>query len=82
MKRVLKIEIETCEHCGGAVKVIASIEDPVVIKKTFKHLDRCAAPASSVFRPFARAPPQRRIAGPEGTRLTAALSIGADARLA
>ena len=40
LKRVFKIEIETCEHGGGAVKVIASIEDPVVIKKILDHLAR------------------------------------------
>ena len=27
LKRVFKSDILTCEHCGGAVKVIASIED-------------------------------------------------------
>ena len=39
LKRVFKIEIETCEVCGGQVKVIASIEDPVVIKRIVAHLD-------------------------------------------
>ena len=52
MKRVFKIEIETCEHCGGAVKVIASIEDLIVIKKILAHLARRAAAATLVFRPF------------------------------
>ena len=33
LKRVFKIDIETCNQCGGAVKVIASIEDPAVIKQ-------------------------------------------------
>ena len=33
LKRVFNIDIETCSACGGAVKVIACIEDPVVIKK-------------------------------------------------
>ena len=42
MKRVFKIEIETCEHCGGAVKMIASIEDPAVIKQILEHLERHA----------------------------------------
>ena len=42
LKRVFKIDILTCEHCGGAVKVIASIEDPVVIKKILDHLGRRA----------------------------------------
>ena len=58
LTRVFKIDIETCEHCGGAVKVIASIEDPIAIKKILAHLDRRDAPATPAFRPFARAPPQ------------------------
>ena len=40
MKRAFKIDIETCEHCGGAVKVIASIENPAVIKQILEHLER------------------------------------------
>jgi|TARA_B100001105_G_C22047087_1_gene296606 hypothetical protein len=34
----IRIEIEKCEKCGGRVKIIASIEDPVVIEKILKHL--------------------------------------------
>ena len=63
LKRVLKIDIETCDHCGGALKVIASIEDPAVINKILEHLDRRAQAAPPVFRPFARAPPQARLPG-------------------
>ena len=63
LKRVFKIDIETCEHCGGAVKVIASIEDPSVIKKILDHLARRAEAATPVFRPFARAPPQQELPG-------------------
>ena len=33
LKRVFNIDIETCVECGGAVKVIACIEDPVVINE-------------------------------------------------
>ena len=33
IRRVFKIDIETREQCGGVVKVIACIEDPVVIKQ-------------------------------------------------
>ncbi len=58
LKRVFKIDILTCEHCGGAVKVIASIEDPAVIKKILDHLARRAEAATPASRPFARAPPQ------------------------
>lgn len=37
LKRVFNIDIETCANCGGQVKVIACIEDPVVIKKILDH---------------------------------------------
>ena len=45
------------------VKVIASIEDPAVIKKILDHLKRRAEPATPVFRSFARAPPQMALPG-------------------
>ena len=61
LKRVFKIDILTCEHCGGAVKVIASIEDPAVIKRILTHLERRAEPATPAFRPFARAPPYQQL---------------------
>ncbi len=38
LKRVFAIEVEKCEKCGGPVRIIASIEDPDVIKKILKHL--------------------------------------------
>ena len=57
MKRVFKIDIETCEHCGGSVKVIASIEDPAVIEQILQYRDRRTEPATPPFRPFARAQP-------------------------
>ena len=60
---LVKIDILTCEHCGGAVKVIASIEDPAVIKKILQHLDRHVEPAPPAFKPFARAPPQPQLPG-------------------
>ena len=63
MKRVFKIDIATCNHCGGAVKVIASIEDPAVIKQILAHLEQRAAPATPAFRPFARAPPPTELPG-------------------
>ena len=63
LKRVFKIDLLTCEHCGGAVKVIASIEDPAVIKQILAHLERRAAPATPASRPFARAPPPTELPG-------------------
>ena len=38
LKRVFSIDIEVCDICGKKVKVIACIEDPVVIKKILAHL--------------------------------------------
>ena len=39
LKRVFRIDVETCEQCGGAVKIIASIEDPAVVNKILSHLN-------------------------------------------
>ena len=38
LKRVFDIDIKTYSECGGAVKVIACIEDPQVINKILDHL--------------------------------------------
>jgi hypothetical protein len=38
LKRVFNIDVETCRVCGAAARVIACIEDPVVIRKTLNHL--------------------------------------------
>ena len=46
LKRVFRIDIEVCEHCGGAVRIIASIEDPAVIEKILTHIERRDAAAS------------------------------------
>jgi hypothetical protein len=58
LKRVFNIDVETCAHCGGPVKVIACIEDPVVIKKIRSHLLGKALSAELVRVPESRAPPQ------------------------
>jgi len=55
---VFNIDIQTCSACGGAVKVIACIEDPVVIDKILTHLDEKAASAGTGLLPQVRAPPQ------------------------
>ena len=58
LKRVFNIDIETCTECGGSVKVIACIEDPVVIKKILTHLMGKALSAEPVRLPESQAPPQ------------------------
>jgi len=57
LKRVFNIDIETCRECGGAVKVIACIEDPVVIKKILDHLKATAEVNEHAPLPESRAPP-------------------------
>jgi len=58
LKRVFNIDIETCSECGGAVKIIASIEDPVVIRKILAYLSEKAPPAGRGMLPECRAPPR------------------------
>ena len=57
LKRVFNIDIETCKGCGGGVKIIACIEDPVVIKKLLSHLERKDACHAARRLPPSRASP-------------------------
>ena len=57
------LKIETCNACGGAVKVIACIEDPVVIKKILAHLEEKAPTIVASLLPDSRAPPQSSLLG-------------------
>jgi hypothetical protein len=57
LKRVFNIDIDVCGHCGGAVRIIGCIEDPVVIEKILTHLDKKEASAARRLPP-SRAPPQ------------------------
>ena len=60
LKRVFKIDITECERCQGPVKIIASIEDPVVIKKILDHVKAREAEQGSQSSPLppSRAPPR------------------------
>jgi Putative transposase len=55
LARVFKIDVTLCERCGGAVKIIACIERPLVIAKILEHLERTNSPELTL--PPARAPP-------------------------
>jgi hypothetical protein len=43
LKRVFRIDIETCRRCGGKLRMIASIEEPAVIERILDHLGRMSA---------------------------------------
>jgi hypothetical protein len=55
---VFNIDIELCKSCGGPVKILACIEDPVVIEKILTHLDRKDASHAARRLPPSRAPAQ------------------------
>jgi len=57
LKRVFNIDVETCRACGGTTKVIACIEDPVVIEKILSHLSEKASSTETTLLPESRAPP-------------------------
>jgi len=51
LKRVFDIDIERCE-CGGQLKIVAAIEEPVVIVRILTHLGLPAhAPPRAPARP-------------------------------
>jgi hypothetical protein len=58
LKRVFDIDIETCRVCGGSMKVIACIEDPLVVKKILTHVRGKELYVDDVCLPESRAPPQ------------------------
>jgi hypothetical protein len=58
LKRVFNIDVTICRRCGGAAKVVACIEDSVVIKTILSHLEKKAPMDSGVEIPNSRGPPQ------------------------
>ncbi|HBX9245574.1 TPA: transposase, partial [Klebsiella pneumoniae] len=63
LKRVFNIDIETCSGCGDAMKVIACIEDPIVIKQILDHLKHKAETSGTRALPESRAPPAELLLG-------------------
>ena len=58
LKRVFGIDVETCRVCGGTARVIACIEDPVVIKTILLYIDAQVPKPGEFVLPDSRAPPQ------------------------
>ena len=63
LKRVFDIDIEMCTVCGGSMKVIACIEDPVVIRKILNHLKEKGEYQDAFRLPESRGPPQTSLFG-------------------
>jgi hypothetical protein len=56
LKRVFKLDLESCEGCGGQARVIACIEDPLVIAKILSHREQQPPSVSTVPPLPARGP--------------------------
>jgi hypothetical protein len=61
LKRVFGIDVTTCVHCGGAVRILVSIEEPGAIRAILAHFDQHGALAQAHYRPAARAPPAQAV---------------------
>ena len=57
LKRVFGIDVSSCVHCGGSVRIVASIEDPKAIRAILAHFEKHGALEQAHYRPAARAPP-------------------------
>ena len=57
LRPVGNIDMETCRRCGGSVKVLACIDDPVVIKKILTPLQDQVIPGPTGLLAEIRAPP-------------------------
>ena len=57
LKRVFGIDVKTCQHCGGAVKIVAAVEEPHAIKQILDHFAKHGALPQAHYRPEVRGPP-------------------------
>ncbi len=55
LKRAFNIDIRVCEACGGQARVVACIDDPVIINNILNHLQSKSDP---FLWPVNRAPPR------------------------
>ena len=55
--RTPNIDVSTCALCGGAVRIVASIEAPAAIRAILAHFENYGALEQAHYRPAARAPP-------------------------
>jgi hypothetical protein len=67
--------IETCRDCGGAVRIIACIEDPLVIEKILTHLDSARQCVPEAILALAKY--KEHVAHDYQSALAASLELGA-----
>jgi Putative transposase len=60
MHRAFAIDVLTCPHCGGRLRLIATLHDPAVIRKILAHVGTASAwPSPSPVPPRPSSPPPR-----------------------
>ena len=57
LKRVFGIGVTTRTRCGGAVRIVAGIEEPNAIRAILAHFQKHDALDEAHYRPAPRAPP-------------------------
>ena len=57
LKRVFAIDIVSCRRCGGQLRVIACIEDPELIERILRCVERRAEYAERPLASSPRGPP-------------------------
>ncbi|HQY50437.1 MAG TPA: hypothetical protein PL007_08750 [Thermomonas sp.] len=57
LKRIFHIDVNTCVHCGGAVRIVSSIKDPVAIRAILSQFEKLGVLEQADYRPAAPAPP-------------------------
>ena len=45
MRRVFNLDVLACPRCGGRLRVIAAVQDPLAVQAILAHLPRSGAPA-------------------------------------
>jgi len=40
LRRVFRVEVESCVRCGGAARLLAFLTEPAVVRRILTHLDR------------------------------------------
>jgi len=58
LKRVFGSDLQTCERCGGHVRIVAAVEDPRAIRAILDHFAKHGALPQAHYKPDARGPPR------------------------
>jgi CheY-like chemotaxis protein len=67
MHRVFALDVHACPRCGGRLRVIATVQDPLVVQAILAHLRRSGAP-SRLALPYPPRPQSGRLLARSGPR--------------